>query len=102
SSKVQLNPHEIYLIPQKRTYYHVAQSQIEIHPKPVGSHERINAEGNAFFQVWFDGETDIFEIAAHYEVVIKPFNPFGFILPNDTPFPFGQFEYPPELQYQLG
>ncbi len=96
SATIQLNPHELYLIPQKRTYYNITHAEIVILPAPSGTHERINVEGNSFFQVWFDAPTNYFEIQVQYEVAIKPFNPFGFILSSEIVFPFDKFTYPIE------
>lgn len=91
---VPLNPHDLYLIPQQRSYYKTLTSQLEISPKPMGINERISAEGNPYYQVWFKTETDQLEIKSKLVIEISDFNPYAFILPPGLTFPFEFFAYP--------
>jgi transglutaminase-like putative cysteine protease len=91
--KVPLNPHQLFLIPQQRTYFKIGKANWEVSPKPVGRKQRINAEGNPFFQVWFDVETDVLEVNVDLEIESFDFNPFSFILSPNIAYPFRNFEY---------
>lgn len=91
--KVPLNPHQLFLIPQQRTYFKINNAEWNILPVPVGKNERINAEGNPFFQVSFNVETDLLEVKVDLEIETFDFNPFSFILSPNIPFPFENFEY---------
>ncbi|WP_373494814.1 transglutaminase domain-containing protein [Aquiflexum sp.] len=91
--KVPLNPHQLFLIPQQRTYFKIKKANWNISPEPVGKNERINAEGNPFFQVAFNIETDVLEVNVDLEIETFDFNPFSFILSPNIPYPFDSFEY---------
>lgn len=90
--KVPLNPHQLFLIPQQRTYYRLLDADWVIRPQAMGKSQRINAEGNPFFQVWFDAPTDFLEVDLHFELETFNFNPYGFIIAKHD-YPFDHFEY---------
>ncbi|ERM82059.1 hypothetical protein P872_08760 [Rhodonellum psychrophilum GCM71 = DSM 17998] len=92
--RVPLNPHDLYLIPQQRSYFKTLDSQLEISPNPMGIHERISAEGNPYYQTWFKTETDQLEIRSKLTLEIGDFNPYAFILQAGLSFPFDYFAYP--------
>jgi transglutaminase-like putative cysteine protease len=91
--KVPLNPHQLFLIPQQRTYFQTKNANWDIFPQPVGKNQRINAEGNPFFQVWFNVETDVLKVNVDLEIEAFDFNPFSFILSPDIQYPFQNFVY---------
>lgn len=77
---VELNTHSIFLKPLQRPNLLVENYKISIFPTPEGLEERLSIEGNPFFQTWFSGVTQRLEINSSFEVTIKPFNPFAFII----------------------
>ena len=95
--KVQLNIHEFYLIPLQRFYFKVLKSNWEVFPKPLGFYEKVNFENNPYFQAWFTGETDFLEVKTDLELEVVEFNPYGFIIQPQPPFPFERFSYPAEI-----
>lgn len=93
SEKVPLNPHQLFLIPQQRTYYSILSADWVVSPDPSGRSQRINAEGNPFFQVWFDEETDLLEVTVNIQLETREFNPYAFILSPEFTYPFEKFKY---------
>ena len=78
-----LNSHALYLKPLQRAYMQVRDYRLVVDPIPDGLEERISIEGNAFYQVWFSGETQKLEIDSSFIVDVRPFNPFSFIINHD-------------------
>jgi len=83
SEPVELNPHILLLRPLQRPHLETSAYDLRIAPEPVGVEERFSVEGNPFFQVWFSGKTGRLEIESTFEVAVRPFNPFSFII-NQT------------------
>lgn len=77
---VELNTHSIFLKPLQRSYISIENYNFNIDPYPEGLVERSSIEGNPYFQAWFIGLTDKLEIRTSFEVNIRPFNPFSFII----------------------
>lgn len=77
---VTLNTHSIFLKPLQRSYLTIENYLLKIFPAPDGLEERSSIEGNPFFQTWFSGLTNQLEIASSFDVFIRPFNPFSFII----------------------
>lgn len=96
SEKVVLNPHDLFLIPQQRSYFKIDKSGLRVLPDPVGINERLDMEGNAYFQTWFHGETASLQIEVNYIIETGTYNPFGFIMSGNVDFPFSFFRYPDE------
>jgi len=82
-SPAVLNSHALYLKPLPRAYLHVEDSRLVVDPVPDGLEERISIEGNAYYQVWFSGQTQKLEIDSSFIVEVRPFNPFSFIINHD-------------------
>ena len=78
-----LNSHALYLKPLQRAYMRVDDYRLVVDPVPDGLEERISIEGNAYYQVWFSGETRKLEIDSSFVVDVRPFNPFSFIIDHD-------------------
>jgi len=83
SVPVELNPHTLLLRPLQRSYLETRGYELRIAPEPEGLEERSSIEGNPFFQVWFRGKTERLEIESTFEVEVRAFNPFSFII-NQT------------------
>lgn len=77
---VELNTHAIFLKPLQRPNLIIENYNLEVFPIPDGLEERSSIEGNPFFQTWFSGMTQKLEINSSFDVTIKPFNPFSFII----------------------
>lgn len=77
---VELNTHAIFLKPLQRPNLMIENYNLDVFPSPDGLEERSSIEGNPFFQTWFSGLTQKLEINSSFEVTIKPFNPFSFII----------------------
>lgn len=82
-SPVELNPHALMLIPLQRPHLRTTDYRLKIDPVPDGLEQRQSIEGNAFFQVWFSGLAESLQIDSTFEVAVRPFNPFAFILDHD-------------------
>ncbi|MCH7400479.1 transglutaminase N-terminal domain-containing protein [Belliella kenyensis] len=91
--QVTLGPHDILMFPQHRSYIKILRSSLKVSPSPQGKYERINAEGNTYYNIWFQNDTQKLEIISSISVKLLPFNPFGFILKKGLEFPFSLFEY---------
>jgi transglutaminase-like putative cysteine protease len=84
SRPVLLEPHTIRLRPRCDATQKVLRFEIEVHPEPVGIAAGIDAEGNPFEQVWFDGLWDRIEIGTVAEVETLRTNPFDFLLMEES------------------
>lgn len=80
---VVLNTHSFFLKPLQRSWLNVENYSLKVLPVPAGLEERSSIEGNPFFQTWFSGLTDRLEISTSFDVFLKPFNPFSFIIDQD-------------------
>ncbi len=80
---VMLNMHSIFLKPLQRSWLTIENYLINVLPAPDGLEERSSIEGNPFFQAWFSGLSDKLEISTSFNVSLKPFNPFSFIIHQD-------------------
>lgn len=80
---VELNPHTVFLKPLQRPYLEVTDYQLKISPSPEGQVERSSIEGNPFILAWFKGATDKLEIKVSFEVLMRSFDPFSFIIDLD-------------------
>jgi len=82
-SPVELNPHVLFLKPLPRPHLRTTDYRLKISPVPEGLEERQSIEGNPFFQAWFSGLAESLQIDSTFEVAVRPFNPFAFILDHD-------------------
>src|SRR5690606_12203827 len=80
---VVLNTHSFFLKPLQRSWLTVEDYSLNVLPVPEGLEERSSIEGNPFFQTSFSGLTDRLEISTSFDVSLKPFNPFSFIIDQD-------------------
>ncbi|WP_320171669.1 transglutaminase family protein [Maridesulfovibrio sp.] len=80
SRPVFIEPHTIHLTPRQDSSQHVLQHELLITPAPTGRWDGIDAEGNPFTQVWFDGTASEFLVEARTTVQTLRDNPFSFLL----------------------
>lgn len=90
SRPVRLDPQLLRFHPRDDGAQRVNDFQISITPNPVGRNDHICLEGNRVTQVWFEGETDCFEVEVNMKVETLRTNAFDFIIaPEATVLPIG-------------
>lgn len=88
SRPVRLGPHVLRFQPRDDGAQQVVEHRLEVGPEPRGVNEHIDLEGNRAAQVWFEGETDHFEITLATRVRTLRRNAFDFLLvPEATHLP---------------
>jgi len=80
STPVSLSPQKLRFHPREDGAQHVHDYHINITPVPVGQNDHIDLEGNRVSQVWFDSETNVFEVNVDMKVETFRRNAFDFIL----------------------
>ncbi len=80
SSPVKLGPQELRFYPRDDGSQRVISFQLGIDPAPLGRNEHLDLEGNRVTQVWFENETDHFDIQLNMQVETLRSNAFDFIL----------------------
>jgi transglutaminase-like putative cysteine protease len=88
SHPVQFGPHQLRFHPRDDGAQRVIGHQLSITPIPQGRNEHLDLEGNRVTQVWFDVETDYFDIEVTMQVETLRRDAFNFILmPEATVLP---------------
>lgn len=88
SQPVQLSPQRLRFYPRADGAQQVIDYQINITPIPQGYNDHLELEGNRVTQVWFEQETDHFDIDVTMQVETLRRNAFDFILaPEATLLP---------------
>ncbi len=59
-----------------------------INPTPSGTSQRLDMEGNSYYQAWFLGETDSLSVRTSLKVEIEEINPLGFLIEEQSKSPF--------------
>jgi len=80
SRPVQFGPHRLRFHPRDDGAQRVIDHQLSITPTPLGWNEHLDLEGNRVTQVWFEEETDRFDIEVDMQVETLRRNAFDFIL----------------------
>jgi transglutaminase-like putative cysteine protease len=80
SQPVQLGPQLLRFHPRDDGAQCVNDHQISITPTPVGRNDHLDLEGNRVTQVWFEEETDHFEIEVIMQVETSRRDAFDFLL----------------------
>jgi transglutaminase-like putative cysteine protease len=80
SHPVQLNPQELRFHPRDDGAQRVVDHQLNIIPTPVGRNDHLDLEGNRVTQVWFQEETDYFDIEVAMQVETLRRSAFDFVL----------------------
>lgn len=84
SHPVRLSPQLLRFHPRDDGAQRVDDYQVSIAPTPVGHNDHLCMEGNRVTGVWFEGETDCFEIDANMQVETLRSNAFDFILAPES------------------
>jgi len=80
SHPVRLGPQLLRFHPRDDGAQRIVDHRISITPTPIGHNDHLCMEGNRVTEVWFDGETDCFEIDVNMQVETLRSNAFDFIL----------------------
>ena len=80
SRPVQLSPQWLRLHPRDDGAQRIIGHQLNITPTPLGRSDHLDLEGNRVTQVWFEEETDQFDIKMSMQVETLRRNAFDFIL----------------------
>jgi transglutaminase-like putative cysteine protease len=80
SRPVQLGPHQLHFHPRDYGAQRVISHQLSITPTPLGHNDHLALEGNRVTQVWFEEETDHFDIEVTMQVETLRRSAFDFIL----------------------
>ncbi len=90
SHPVRLGPQRLRFHPRDDGAQWVSDHQINITPAPLGRNDHLDLEGNRVTQVWFEEETDHFEIEVAMQVKTLRRNAFDFLLaPEAAVLPIG-------------
>jgi transglutaminase-like putative cysteine protease len=90
SLPVRLGPQLLRFHPRDDGAQRFIGHQLYITPTPLGRNEHLDLEGNRVTQVWFEGETDRFDIDVTMQVETLRRNAFDFILaPEAAALPIG-------------
>ena len=84
SQPVRLSPQRLRFHPRDDGAQRVIEHQLNITPTPLGRNEHIDLEGNRVTQVWFEEETDFFDIELTMQVETLRHNAFDFILEQES------------------
>ena len=88
SDGVQLNTQWLRFNPRDDGAQRVIRHQLNITPTPLGRNEHLDLEGNRVTQIWFEKETDHFDIDVSMQVETLRRNAFDFIIaPEATILP---------------
>lgn len=80
---VALEPHTIRLRPRVDGAQRLLAYQLEITPKPLGTAECLDQEGNVVVEAWFGAQlTDSLTVSSRSEVQTLRANPFGWVPPK--------------------
>ncbi len=80
SRPVQFGPHQLRFYPRDDGSQRVLAHQLSISPTPLGRNDHLDLEGNRVSQVWFEEETDHFNIEVTMQVETLRRNAFDYIL----------------------
>ena len=84
SHPVKLSPQDLRFYPRDDGSQRVTSFQLNIDPLPKGRNDHLDLEGNRVTQVWFENETDHFNIQLNMEVETLRNNAFDFILASEA------------------
>ncbi len=84
SKPVRLNPQQLRFRPRENCIQQVVDYKMNITPAPLGVHDYLDLEGNWVTQIWFQDETEFFDIEVMMDVKTETHNLFNFILPPEA------------------
>ncbi|MEP0369120.1 MAG: transglutaminase family protein [Cyclobacteriaceae bacterium] len=80
TSKVFVEPQHFYFHPCYRPYISLKDFKIKVHPEPAGLAQRIDAEGNIYYQCWFNDPIKQMTVETFVSAMTHEFNPFDFLV----------------------
>jgi transglutaminase-like putative cysteine protease len=80
---VALEPHVIRLRPRSDGAQKLRRYELTIHPRPAGSSECLDQDGNVVTQAWFDAPAESLRVESRFAVEPLRENPFDFLLPAE-------------------
>lgn len=80
SRDVFLEPHEVRMQPRNCGVQSLQQFELDVDPLPAGVAHCIDAEGNNFVSLWFDGLHSEFRVTARSRVQCTRHNPYDYLL----------------------
>ena len=80
SRPVRFNPQQLRFHPRDDGSQRVIDHQLNITPTPLGRNDHLDLEGNRVTQIWFEEETDHFDIEVTMQVETLRSNAFDYIL----------------------
>lgn len=93
-SEVYFEPHYFRLKPRETPYAELKSFALEVYPKATGISQQTDAENNTIHFSWFEGTHSKLSIRATSILIIKPYNPFNFLLHpsshNQLPFTYAE------------
>jgi transglutaminase-like putative cysteine protease len=81
---VQLSPQQLRLHPRDDGAQRIIDHQLNITPIPLGRNDHLDLEGNRVTQVWFEEQTDRFDIEVTMQVETLRRNAFDYILSSEA------------------
>ena len=84
SQPVRLSPQQLRFHPRDDGAQRVVDHQLAITPVPEGRNDHLDLEGNRVTQVWFEQETDQFDIDVTLQVETLRLSAFDFILASEA------------------
>jgi len=80
SHPVKLGPQDLRFHPRDDGSQRIISFQLVVAPLPLGRNDHLDLEGNRVTQVWFEEETEHFDIQLNMQVETLRHNAFDFIL----------------------
>jgi transglutaminase-like putative cysteine protease len=80
---VYLEPHIFRLRPRSNSDQQLLAFDIQIAPKPAGTTECLDQDGNLALNAWFDAPTRELSVMSRFTVAMLRTNPFDYVLTNE-------------------
>ncbi len=80
SKPVFLEPHIMRLTPRTDGCQELFSFSFDVEPRPAGSHEFLDAEGNRAVSLWFEELTETLVIRTEFEAAARCPNPFSYLV----------------------
>ena len=80
SRPVFLEPHQLRVRPRCDGLQNLTDFSSKVHPRPAGSSDSMDLDGNVVSNIWFEGLTERFVIESRAKVWTQYRNPFLYIL----------------------
>ncbi|WP_296704333.1 transglutaminase family protein [Algoriphagus sp.] len=93
-NQVFLGVHHLYLMPQYRLHFEIAEQSMLIDPLPENQSSRQDLSGNFYSLIWFSDLTNSLKITSSLGLELKSFNPFTFLVDDQFIQSFENSPYP--------